>query len=679
MRIGDTLVVTGTLPEKGNITGQIFTQITSIPTSTNINGYYEIPAKTVASLIGEKGETGASSRTIAYKINYSTFTNEEDGEIYVCGYDSAGDQADIPGYVIVNGAIHFIKGMFDPNVPTNGYVVAEKGGTIDSPKVPFYVIYDWWSGKYYKIENSLTTTDGKTWSELFTEITNKADYVVLGKVSSSSIEGALMFEETTPCLLSSIIEDEVNFTYQGVVATTTDMNTSITTYKFTQDEYGNWIKTALDNKTVKKWTFVFCMNATTPTSSTAAPVIKLFNGTWWVTFDSESAYYSSLQSMMAGDLPAIAGYYYTLGLAVPSICGTYIKTLTSNRAFINELFANDITVGNKIRSSNDNFSIDWRGNAILKSGTVGGISINSSGIATPFTPKTGLRCYVEYNKDDTGTTGWTTDLSSVYNSNTNNGTIQYIMRFGYKAPGLSTKIPVYNTFKSIVGASGAQYAFSTVDSPYTVPSYWTDITKNSFPRTETIDTKYKYLFIKLGYIGPNSPEIYALPCYTIDTRYDGFEINSDGSATFTGKTRFEGGIGIVCDAKDVSRNKSNGLLTITYHFPIDFKLYDVLLFLETNDSNKGTVLLYKFTCIRYDKSGRPSMNISTTYNDTPIYSNAITASVEDDNAGYNSQQYPNGYIDKNQSMLKKVVIRQENTSLPIAAIKAVLIPYLGAD
>ena len=673
MRIGDTFVVTATLSEKGNSKGQIFTEIIGIDSSNNT-----VSSKTVASLIGERGETGASSRTIAYRINYSAFTTAENGEIYVCGYNSAGDQADVPGYVIVNGNIHFIKGMFNPNVPTNGYVVAEKDGTIDSPKTPLFAFYDWGKEKYYKIENTQETS-GKTWEQLFTEITNTSNYIVLGKVSSPNEEGPLEFEETTPCLLSSTTEDEENFTYQGVVATTTDMSTSITPYKFSQDAYGNWTKTILNTKTIKKWSFVLCMNATTPNSSTGDPVMKVFNGTWWYEIKTTSAYYSSLQSMMAGDLPAVAGYYYTLGLAVPSICGTYIKTLTSNKAFINELFANDIVVGNKIRSSNNNFSIDYNGNATLKSGTIGGISIDRNGISIPFTPKTGLRCYVEYNKDDTGTTKWTTDLSAVYNSNTNNGTVQYIMRFGYKAPGLSTQIPVYNMFKSIVGASGAQYAFSTVDSPYTVPSSWTDITKNSFPRTDNVDTKYKYLFIKLGYIGPNSPEIYALPCYTTDTRHDGFEINSDGSAIFTGNTRFEGGIGIICDAKDVSRDKANGLLTITYHFPIDFKIYDVFLFLETNNSNQGTVLLYKFTCVQNTKSGRPAMNTFTTYNDTSIYNNVIDASVENDNAGYNSQQYPNGYIDKNNSWLKKVVIRQKNNSLSIAAIKAVLIPYIEAD
>ena len=588
------------------------------------------------------GDKGASSRTIAYRINYSDFANTNDGEMYVCGYDSSGNQADVAGYVIVNYAVHYIKGMLNSGVPMNGYVAAEIGGTSDSPKTPFYVIYDWWSNKYYKIENG-QAIDGKTWNQLFTEVTNKSNYVVLGKVACSSGEGALMFKETTPCLLSSIIEDEVNFTYQGVVATTADLSTSIFPYKFSQDANGNWIKTALGDKTVRKWAFVLCMNAVTPNSSTADPVIKLFNGTWWSTVTSgDPAYYSSMQSMAAGDLPAVAGYYDTLGLAVPSICGTYIKTLTSNKAFINELFANDITVGNKI--------------------------------STPFTPTTSLRCYVEYSRDGAN---WTTDLSAVYDSSgAKPGSTRYRIRFGYQVPGLSTRIPLEESFTCSEQVTYVYYAFSTVDNPYEIPSSWTTISKTSFPNTANISSNYKWLFIKEKFPAEASPIIYALPCYTTSTRSDGFEIKSDGSAIFTGNTRFEGGIGIVCDAKDIVRNSSDGLATITYHFPIDFKIYDVIIFLEPNTSQGGSILLYKFTCVQYTNYGKPAMNVYKTYDNTSGFGNVIEASVEGDSVGYNSQQYPNGFTDYQHLWLQKVVIKQKTTSLPIASVKAVLIPYM---
>ena len=382
------------------------------------------------------------------------------------------------------------------------------------------------------------------------------------------------------------------------------------------------------------------MNAETPTSSTAAPVIKLFNGTWWSTIPNTDAYYNSMQSMMAGDLPAVAGYYDTLGLSVPSICGTYIKTLTSNKAFINELFANDITVGNKI--------------------------------STPFTPTTSLRCYVEYATP--GKTNWTNDLSKVYNSSGGGGVGRYTIRFGHKVPGSSTKVQVSGEFTCTEGTTNVAYAFSTVDSPYTVPSQWTTITKTSFPNTANISSNYKWLFIKESFPSQGSPAVYALPCYTTSTRSDGFEIKSDGSAIFTGKTRFEGGIGIVCDAKDVVRN--DGTPTFTYHFPIDFKVYDILLFLETDVSQNGTMLLYKFTCTRFTNNGISGMSVLTTFDFTPAFGDLIEAKIEADNVGYNSNQLPNGYINEKYSWLRKIVVKQKSYTLPILAIRTVLIPYV---
>ena len=332
-----------------------------------------------------------------------------------------------------------------------------------------------------------------------------------------------------------------------------------------------------------------------------------------------------------------------------------------------------IVVGNKIRSSNNNFSIDSSGSAILKSGTIGGISINSSGIATPFTPTTNLRCYVEYSADEKT---WTTDLSKVYNSSTATGTRQFAIRFGHKVPGLSTQIQVKQC-RSVVGQTYLEYAFSTDDSPYTVPSSWTKITKTSFPNTANISSNYKWLFIKWTFPSQGSPAVYAIPCYTTSTRSDGFEINSNGSATFTGKTRFEGGIGIVCDAKDIVRN--DGVPTYTYHLPIDFKVYDLLLFLESNTSQGSTTLLYKFTCVQQKNYGKPSMSVFTTYDNTASFGDLIEAKVESDNVGYNSNQLPNGYINTTYSWLKEVVVKQKNSALPIAAIRAVLIPYVEAD
>ena len=119
--------------------------------------------------------------------------------------------------------------------------------------------------------------------------------------------------------------------------------------------------------------------------------------------------------------------------------------------------------------------------------------------------------------------------------------------------------------------------------------------------------------------------------------------------------------------------------TYTYHFPIDFKVYDILLFLESNTSSAGTALLYKFTCVWHDGFGGPSMDIFTTYDNSKVFGSAIEAKIEADNVGYNSNQLPSGHINVAYSLLKKVVVKQKNSALPIAAIRAVLIPYVEAD
>ena len=87
MRIGDTLVITVTLSEKGNSKGQIFTQITSIPTSKNSNGYYEITAKTVSFLIGEGGVTGPEGDTgISWLTNNCLLLATSSDGIYYGGF-----------------------------------------------------------------------------------------------------------------------------------------------------------------------------------------------------------------------------------------------------------------------------------------------------------------------------------------------------------------------------------------------------------------------------------------------------------------------------------------------------------------------------------------------------------------------------------------------------------------
>lgn len=307
---------------------------------------------------GIQGERGFSSRTIAYRVNYNSFSSASNGEIYVSGYNSEGKQADTVGYVIVNGTTHYVKGALNQNCCTDGYMIAEIGGTTDAPKAPKYCVRTW-DGKWMMGAGSAATG----WTDITSTIAN---YIVLGQMRSYATEGAITFEEQTPVLLSSINFKAWDYSYSGIVGSTTDYTSAtITPFIFTQNDDGTFTKANGSTKSARRGNFVICLNATTPTATTAVPVIKVWNGTWWETMPDTNPNYRNCQAMTAGDLPTLAGYYDTLGLDVPPICGTYIKTLTANKAFINELFANDIVVGNKIRSSNfekvqQNIEILWK-------------------------------------------------------------------------------------------------------------------------------------------------------------------------------------------------------------------------------------------------------------------------------------------------------------------------------
>lgn len=157
MRVGDTLVITATLSEKGNSKGQIFAQITSIPTSKSSAVYYEIPAKTVSSLIGEKGATGAQgpkgedSLGFAVKLNVSNLSTTSNGTIFVSGYENSV-QADVNGYVrYLGNKISVTKTALKPNNQFIGWIaIPATGGT---PVLAYRTV----AGQWKSISNGTST------------------------------------------------------------------------------------------------------------------------------------------------------------------------------------------------------------------------------------------------------------------------------------------------------------------------------------------------------------------------------------------------------------------------------------------------------------------------------------------------------------------------------------------
>ena len=189
----------------------------------------------------------------------------------------------------------------------------------------------------------------------------------------------------TACLLSSI-NQPINYYYEGIVATVTQYTSaSITPYKITQSS-GSYSKTAVTARYANRGAVVVNTNAVTPTSSTAAVKFQYYNGTYWNEVTSSDARFPKFVALSAGELLGLAGYYTTLGLSVPDICGTYIDTLAVNKAFIDLLFANDISVGSAIQSSNyvatsssdagAGFKLSADGTADLNSITINGMKLS---------------------------------------------------------------------------------------------------------------------------------------------------------------------------------------------------------------------------------------------------------------------------------------------------------------
>ncbi len=75
---------------------------------------------------GPSGPRGASSVGLGLKMNYSTFTAVNPGEVYLHGYDEAGDPSDVDGFIYYQDTkITVKKRMINPNAVIDGFLVVE--------------------------------------------------------------------------------------------------------------------------------------------------------------------------------------------------------------------------------------------------------------------------------------------------------------------------------------------------------------------------------------------------------------------------------------------------------------------------------------------------------------------------------------------------------------------------
>lgn len=91
-----------------------------------------------------------STKGLGLKVNYSAFATTNAGELYVHGFDSNGNPADVDGYLIVNGEKMTVpKGQINPNSAIGeAYITYSKGSNkwmlsyVDANKVWKYVYAD---------------------------------------------------------------------------------------------------------------------------------------------------------------------------------------------------------------------------------------------------------------------------------------------------------------------------------------------------------------------------------------------------------------------------------------------------------------------------------------------------------------------------------------------------------
>lgn len=357
IKIGDIFIVYATLSEQENIIGQVYCEVTGI---TGSGSSWTITSKTLYGVKGEKGQTGDrgfSSRTITFRANHDTFSRDNKGEVYVCGYDASGAESDTAGYVIVDGTTYYAKGMVNTNIACDGYLVIPTTSTSSSsPSIPRVAyLSNIGSNMWYVLKNGQTSN----YAENITDA-NLGNWIVIGKMYMDSEEGNTQVEPVTPCKLSTVTQP-FNYYFEGIVstlnATVNNVSNSlyhakITPYKIVQNSSTSYSVSALTDRYARRGAVVLQITNLTSTPSTAT--IYFFNGAYWNTISSSDSRYYDVISLMAGSLPVIAGYYVSKGQSVPSVCGTYIETLTSNMAIINRLFSQQITLltGGSIQSQN---------------------------------------------------------------------------------------------------------------------------------------------------------------------------------------------------------------------------------------------------------------------------------------------------------------------------------------
>ena len=281
---------------------------------------------------GATGANGNDGKGIGLKINYSSFSYADAGEIYVHGY-SNGSPADVDGFVYYSGVkVSVAKTMINPNVAMEGWIAIPTTG---GAAIPVY--YDLANSQWKNMQTGANSDINGDSYLAIAEFINSA-----GKLT----ETAALIE---PILLSSLAK-QIPANYIGIAGTVTNGNRTVTLYNTTN----SYEFASLGTKNARTGDCVFCRGVLTPLTgaSDSVKALRVYNGYSWQAPKAQD--YAKYRDLALLDLAAAARVYKKVNVAIPSDIDAVFDILVTNqllaekltayKAFIDNLFANQITM-----------------------------------------------------------------------------------------------------------------------------------------------------------------------------------------------------------------------------------------------------------------------------------------------------------------------------------------------
>ena len=125
--------------------------------------------------IGPEGPRGAAAIGLGIKVNYSAFGTDNPGEVYLHGFDNAGDPADVNGFIYYQDQrLTVNKRMVNPAAVLDGFLVLEIG-----TGNPYAARYDYLTGNFIIRDGSYGKND---------EIVDAEGWIFIGRIENAELD-----------------------------------------------------------------------------------------------------------------------------------------------------------------------------------------------------------------------------------------------------------------------------------------------------------------------------------------------------------------------------------------------------------------------------------------------------------------------------------------------------------